>query len=74
MLSDHDGGGLLWSGRCDGCLTAIFPFIVGARDVAIVKLVEEGWELRTDGTIWCAECSRRRREVKQHDRRGRRRR
>ncbi len=73
MLHDHNRTALLWSGVCDGCLAAIFPPRPGARDVVERELVAEGWEM--DGSmVWCVACSRKRREVKLHDRRGRRRR
>lgn len=73
VLHDHDRNGRRWSGQCSGCLAPIHPPIEGTRAEAERELVEvRGWELEPPDFTYCVECARRRREVKQHDRRGRR--
>lgn len=65
----------MWGGQCGGCLESIEPFIHGAREDVERELVEvRGRELVEPDQVWCTGCSRRAREVKQHDQRGRRRR
>jgi len=58
--------------RCDGCLEPS-PIFEGPREHAEAQIILLGWELRAQ-TTWCVPCQRRAREVKLHDRRGRRRR